>query len=460
MANKTDHKRFWKDPQDNIHVATIDGKQVGIVQDKDGRLRPSGHAKPKWRNDPAYAVNEWNKWVAARTGIEPITDSIAVGDYPTYRDHIRSLILTDLTQARIELDLPTLSLDGPVPVEFESLRLDEIGKLYAGKRFSDPNESKRSADVWQEFCTAVRPAVTVAQVTEDRLTAYHGWLYQHRTPAHKSTAKVGESVLLTFDRWAKERRKKTRDTNPILAKKTINNRIRKVASILKYASDHRKKHRGEIQELLTDFRKICKAPKNGKGKGKATPIHPDDFAALLEVADTQWTAQLLLMLNCGMHPGEMADTRVEDIDFRRKTLANRREKTEIERVAMLWPRTIKAIQEYRKEKPHKSPLLFVSRFGTAWTTNQLNKRFAEFRQAAGLPDSVKMDDIRDGARTAASDGNANPEHTAMLMGHELPGSADHYVHRSPALTRDVVDAIDAYYFPPKKQASKKKRGKK
>ncbi len=72
MANKTDPKRFWKDPQDNIHVATVNGKQVGIVQDKDGRLRPSRHSKPKWRNDPAYAIHEFNKWVATEGGVSEL----------------------------------------------------------------------------------------------------------------------------------------------------------------------------------------------------------------------------------------------------------------------------------------------------------------------------------------------------------------------------------------------------
>lgn len=269
MANKTDPKRFWKDPQNNIHVAEIDGKQVGIVQGKDGRLRPSGHSKPKWRNDPAYAIHEFRKWVGQRTGIEPVTDPIALGDYPKHRDYLRNLILTDLPQARLELDLPTLSLDGDVPTEFESLSLDEIGKLYAGKRFKDPNESKRSAEVWDEFCAAVKPAVTVDQVTEDRLKAYHDWAYQHRTSAHKATYKVGESKYIPLDKWMKQQGKKHRDTTPINAKKTIKNRIRKVASILRYASDHRKQHRSEIQELLADFRFNCKAPKNGKGTGKA-----------------------------------------------------------------------------------------------------------------------------------------------------------------------------------------------
>ena len=377
--------KFWKDSKGNVHVATVDGKQVGLVQGTDGRFRPSGHSSPKWRNDPAYAIHAFNVWVGKQTGIEPVTDAIALGDYPQYRDYLRDLILTDLPQARIELDLPMLSLDGNAPVEFESLRLDEIGNLYARKKFRDSGESKRSAEAWQEFCETVFPAVTVAQVNEDRLMAYNDWVYQHRTNAHKTIYKVGESKFIPFDKWKKQQGKKYRDTAPINALKTIKNRIRKVASILKYASDHRKQHRSEVQELLADFRIICKAPKNGTGKGKATPIHRDDFAALLKAADVQWKAQLLLMLNCGMHPGEMADTHFEDIDFRRKTLWNKREKTGVGRVGILWPRTIQAIQAYRKEKPHKSLLLFVNHHGREWTTNQLDKRFAEFRNDAKLP---------------------------------------------------------------------------
>lgn len=56
-----------------------------------------------------------------------------------------------------------------------------------------------------------------------------------------------------------------------------------------------------------------------------------------------------------------------------------------------------------------------------------------------------LDCIRDGAQNAADDGGADALHTAMLMGHALPGVMGNYKMRVPCKTQNSVDAIHEHY---------------
>jgi integrase len=299
------------------------------------------------------------------------------------------------------------------------LSLKAIRELYVSKKFSDATEGSRSMKYWDEFVKAVRPSTTVNEITNGQLEDY----------------------------GAKIRTLKLSD-------KTVENRYNKVASILKFAWMMLKEHRTTIDSLRAEFRLVCRA--NGNSEGSPDPIDVEDFHWLYKASDEKWRAVLLLMLNTAMHPGECLSTLKGDVDLRRGQLDNRRKKTgKYRRVAILWPETIAAIQAYQALQANNSLYqdaehLFLTKDDKPYAPRGATEYYRETlkpraEKIAGRKLTCTLDCIRDGAQNAADDGGADPLHTAMLMGHALPGVMGSYKMRVPSKTQKSVDCIREHY---------------
>ncbi|HPF41472.1 MAG TPA: hypothetical protein PK093_22780 [Phycisphaerae bacterium] len=70
---------------------------------------------------------------------------------------------------------------------------------------------------------------------------------------------------------------------------------------------------------------------------------------------------------------------------------------------------------------------------------------ARAEKESGGPIHCTMDSIRDGTQNAADEANCDPIHTAMLLGHVLPGVGDAYKQRRPKKTERAVEAIHNAY---------------
>jgi integrase len=323
------------------------------------------------------------------------------------------------------INLPDLQPPAP------SMTLQEIWDLYQTKTFADRDESKRSKTTWDDFVDGVG-VKSVKQVTETRLIAL-------------------------------KQKMKARNLSP----KTVKNYYNKMASIIKYAIDHRKQHRPALLELKSDFRRICTAKDTTKKKGKrgnAKPIDIDDFAFLFKAGSEKIKAIALCMLNFAMHPSEATSMRKTDINFVTRQLRSNRTKTgEVERVAMVWQETIDQIHAYQKlHKDNKayqdSEYLFLTDPDIA-DPDLRNKPYRRgglidyFRETwkpraeklAGRKINFTLDSVRDGAQNAADDGGADSIHTEMLMGHVLPGEMEKYKTRTPKKTEKSVTAIHEHY---------------
>jgi len=106
------------------------------------------------------------------------------------------------------------------------------------------------------------------------------------------------------------------------------------------------------------------------------------------------------------------------IDLEKRTLLETRTKTGVPRIGVLWQRTIDAIKAYQDEHPHDFETVFVSEIGRPYTPKHLGRLFRSIRDKAGVDETVSFDMIRDGANSAAIDGNADPVHVEMLLGHK------------------------------------------
>jgi len=169
------------------------------------------------------------------------------------------------------------------------------------------------------------------------------------------------------------------------------------------------------------------------------PISPSDFHALLSVSNDQWRAILLLGLNCCLHLGEILALKWES--FKGGKYSASREKTGVPRGAVLWKETIEAMSGISRKSPH----VFTSTHGTKFNRNTKVNDFAALRQTAGLPSSVKFDDIRDGAYTAALQ-HCEEKIVRVLAGHKAAGLLDSYVLRNPEMTRPACEAVYKAYL--------------
>jgi len=191
---------------------------------------------------------------------------------------------------------------------------------------------------------------------------------------------------------------------------------------------------------------VLKAPKDRRVL-QPTPIGREAFHALLKIAREQypeWEARLLIMLNLCLHFDEALDVEWSDFDFAKNVFCTKRNKRgRVIRAACIWPETLAILKAIPRTG---SPFVFVSTHGTRYNAKGAWKTWNKLRTAAGLP-SVQMDDLRDGAYTAACNAPGVEEKFARLLaGHRSHGLQDNYVARNPAIVRPACDAVRAGYF--------------
>ena len=179
-------------------------------------------------------------------------------------------------------------------------------------------------------------------------------------------------------------------------------------------------------------------------KKNPTPISRDDFHKLLNAANNQFKAILLVSLNCCLHLGETMALTWDEFDLQRKCHISSRKKTGITRAAMLWEETIQALRGVRKTH---SPDVFVSYHGTRYNRATAGNLFSKLRIKADVSATVKFDDIRDGAYTAATlCGHDSERLSRLLAGHSNYGLMDNYVKRNPEMVKPATDAVYKHYF--------------
>ncbi|HWE01334.1 MAG TPA: tyrosine-type recombinase/integrase [Tepidisphaeraceae bacterium] len=170
------------------------------------------------------------------------------------------------------------------------------------------------------------------------------------------------------------------------------------------------------------------------------PIEREVFHDLLEAADTEGKAMLLLMLNGAFNLVEVIRLRWSEIQ--KNAIVTRRLKSgRCIRVCVLWKETIDALAKL----PRKGEYIFYSREGLKLTTSGADKRFRVIRTDAEVGDGVTSSHLRDGAATALAGAGIDGVTFSICMGHSS-GIKDHYIKSNPAMVKPGSDAIYAAYF--------------
>lgn len=210
------------------------------------------------------------------------------------------------------------------------------------------------------------------------------------------------------------------------------------------------------------------------GEDGEEPIYTEtQITALLSKATPAMTAMILLGVNCGFGPSDLARLKWSDIDFTTGRLTNKRGKTGIRREAYLWHRTRSALlalhrrdglifhtktgrpvvgkQRVVKEKDGKK---FVVRIKT---TNAIAHPFNQLLEDVGVT-GLTFYNFRHTYRTHA-DNNRDSNAVSRTMGHALTGMARRYVRRPFRLKRLKRVALTArrYMFPEEAKKRKEQR---
>jgi integrase len=150
---------------------------------------------------------------------------------------------------------------------------------------------------------------------------------------------------------------------------------------------------------------IEKAPPLRRVKNERRPIPggpdkplyaPGQVQSLLQGADRQMHAMILLALNCGFGPKDLRDLNWSHFDGDRVTLP--RSKTGICQTFLLWPDTIHALEQVRQERAQKaakaarrgkvrsdSGYAFITYFWQPWNKDAVGEQFRKLCKKVGVP---------------------------------------------------------------------------
>ena len=293
----------------------------------------------------------------------------------------------------------------------ESVPLSDIGSAYLNRPEAMSYQYKHDTTrYWNEFVGLVGEKATVADVSAEDVRRYRDKIHADRRSGDRAVHYV-------------------------------RSRFTAIRTVLNYAYDL-----NLDAERIGHLRQLCRMLKAPAVEDlDPDPIGVDEYHALLNGASKMMKAVLLLALNCAFYPGEVAVVPKKAINETKKTFVDKRPKTKVYRVAVLWGRTLRAVRAHMKESPSNSPALFLNRTKRPCTARNIADAFRSLRKQVGLPDTVLFEQIRDGAVTAAIDGGADALQAKILAGHKV-GISDAYLKRNPRMVANACRAIEKHYF--------------
>lgn len=206
----------------------------------------------------------------------------------------------------------------------------------------------------------------------------------------------------------------------------------------------RGEHPDDVRHAL-DCCAVLQAPKKCYTRDPH-PIARRDYHVLLNhVAEPIMRSLLLVMLNLCMYPSEALALDWGELDLDKRTVVTDRQKTSVIRVGVLWQRTIEALKVIRPDMPAPDDPVFLSKLGSRWNVKAANKQYCKLRELSGVSSTVKCEDCRDGAYTAAIESGVDLLKAKLLAGHAT-GISDHYEKRKPTMVTEAVHAIEIAYF--------------
>jgi len=217
---------------------------------------------------------------------------------------------------------------------------------------------------------------------KDTLKSYKDWL--GRFLKDHPRLKVSEFTVERFAAW------KISLKNRGYSHESVNHYLSAVRAMFTFAEEI------GLIEKVPKLKRIKNEPRSKPGS-KEKPLYSlRDIDRLLDEADIQMKAMIMLALNCGFGPKDMHDLTWEDINGERVTLP--RSKTGVCQTYLLWPETLKQLIKIEQQRSRHILRLakragvrsdkghvFVTRFWRLWNRDAIAEQFRKLCKKAGLP---------------------------------------------------------------------------
>lgn len=297
---------------------------------------------------------------------------------------------------------PKLKKPAPSP------KLDEVGELY--RTHAKITEQERAASMvwWKEFSKA-----------------------------------VGVSTLRELDTTSVKRFRDEVSSSG-LGPTAIGHKFGKVKAIINFA----RKEGLDSADCRNALEACAILVKPQREADDPHPISREDFRKMFdkatELKKDKVVALLLCGLNFAMYAAELSVLKWKEIQGDVMTTTRNKSahvsKQKVRRAAVLWPETIAALKKIRPAHVDAEATVF------RLSGDMMREHFERIRFAAHVSPEVKFSHLRDGAYTAAVEGDGVEfQHCQVLAGHRC-GMADKYVARRPRMVEKACEAVRLAYL--------------
>jgi integrase len=238
----------------------------------------------------------------------------------------------------------------------------------------------------------------------------------------------------------------------------LGNLIGRIKSVFKFGLDN-----GLIDKAIrfgSEFRKPGRAVlRRHKAQNGLKMLEADELRQLIDAADVQMRAMILLGVNSGLGNHDVASLPLAALDLEKGIIDYPRPKTGIERRCPLWPETIAAVRQaiaQRPEPQHEEAanLVFINSRGSQWTRSTEKSRidnvsiqFKLMLRRVGLyRQGLGFYTLRHVFRTVA-DAARDAVACDIIMGHSDPSMGGHYRERvEDSRLRAVAEHVRQWLF--------------
>jgi len=217
---------------------------------------------------------------------------------------------------------------------------------------------------------------------EETLRSYKDWI--GRFLKDHPRLRIQDFTVEMFASWKLSLRK--RNYSP----ESINHYLSAVRSMFNFAEE------SDLIEKMPPLKRVKNESSIKMGSQEKPLYSPEQISSLLENADIQLKAMLLLGLNCGFGPKDIHDLTWKDICEDRIRLP--RSKTGVCQTYQLWPETLEVLDNLRQERTSLIKRLekrgrirsdeghiFITRFWKPWSKDSIAEQFRKLCDKAGVP---------------------------------------------------------------------------
>lgn len=273
--------------------------------------------------------------------------------------------------------------------------------LYAGRKPERDPGTPTVSDLCNRFLNAKRGRMEDGHLTvrsfrsyrdtADRLVTFLG-----RTKALKGLTPADFATLYT---GISRKKRGPRTADNVRTPASIANEITRVKVILKFAYDERLVA-SPIHTGTTFVRPSQKVLRRAKRERGPMMFEAGEIRQLIDAADPQLKAMILLGINCGFGNHDCASLPESGVNLKKGWIDHARPKTEIHRRAPLWPETVAALKSAQdsipeKREPNAEGLFFVTAYGRRWvrSTEGIRSKTGSWIDSIGMMFGRLVDEV-------------------------------------------------------------------